>query len=114
MPRKKYTREFLEPIVARSQSLADLMRNVGITPNGGNHRMMNARIREAGIDISHFGPTTIRDRIAAIPDNELRKRVAASTSIAAVCQAFGIPDVGRPHYTMSVRVRDAQIDTAHM
>ena len=55
MRKTKYTREVLEPIVKRSRSFADVMRNLGLLPNGGNHRLIALHIRRGGFDTSHFG-----------------------------------------------------------
>lgn len=51
---RKYTKEFLEVLVPTVSSYSDLMRAVGVPVNGGNHRTLAARIREYGIDTSHF------------------------------------------------------------
>lgn len=50
----KYTRDVLAPIVMTSRSLAEVMRRLGLVPNGGNHRYLAARVRQAGLDTSHF------------------------------------------------------------
>lgn len=94
--------------------MSDLMRSLGLTPSGGNHRMMNARIREGGLDISHFGSGTIRGRVEAIPESDLRAVVEKAISIAAVCQQFALPDVGRAHHEMKARISRLQLDTSHM
>lgn len=54
MRSSKYTREVLAPVVASSRSLAQVMRKLGLKPTGGNYRYINARIRVAGVDTSHF------------------------------------------------------------
>ena len=51
---KKYTKELLEPIVEISYSIAQVLRNLGLTPAGGNYRHIPKLIKEFGIDTSHF------------------------------------------------------------
>lgn len=44
----------LAEAVRESESIADVLRCFGYQPNGGNHRMMVGRIRNLGLDTSHF------------------------------------------------------------
>ncbi len=50
----KYTKETLAPVVSKSVSLAMVLRYLGLKMTGGNYRMINSRITNAGIDTSHF------------------------------------------------------------
>lgn len=50
----KYTREVLEPIVAESRSVADVLRKLGIRIAGGSHTNVKQRIKLYGLDTSHF------------------------------------------------------------
>ena len=75
MRKTKYTKEFLEPIVEKSHSIADVLRNIGIGVNGGNHRAITGYIKIHDISTQHFtgsqwnkGSLAIRDsRIYKIP-----------------------------------------------
>jgi hypothetical protein len=49
-----YSPEALAAAVAGSQSVAGVMRALGIKPAGGSHFYISRRIREAGLDTSHF------------------------------------------------------------
>lgn len=54
-PRKtKYTVEVLSSIVGASQSMAQVIRSVGLKLSGGNYRMISHRIRLYNISTSHF------------------------------------------------------------
>ena len=112
MPSRKYTPEVLAPIVASSRSLADVMRKLGLTPNGGNHRLISARVRQAGLDTSHFGGT-IRVRIEQLQREELVRLVAEATSMAQVLVAIEMPTVGRAHHELKQRLAALAIDTSH-
>jgi hypothetical protein len=75
--KKKYTAALLAPVVASSQSLAQVMRKLGLRPTGGMYRLIAARVREAQLDTSHFGGT-IRTAIDRVPVETLRQLVRDS------------------------------------
>lgn len=51
---RRYTREMLEPICKDSISISEVLKKLGLSPSGGNHANLKARIKEFNIDISHF------------------------------------------------------------
>ena len=54
MVRRKYSKEFLEPIVKESISYAEVIRRMGMRPAGGTQALIKKRVAEYGIDTSHF------------------------------------------------------------
>ncbi|MCF3120628.1 HNH endonuclease [Streptomyces arenae] len=50
----RWTREVLEPAVAASKSVNDVLRHLGIEVVGGHHTNISRRIKAYGIDTSHF------------------------------------------------------------
>lgn len=50
----KYTKEFLEPLVATSDSVAEVVRKIGIKPGGGAQTNISNRIKQFELDTSHF------------------------------------------------------------
>src|SRR5438552_14356031 len=50
----RYTRELLEPIVAASQSFAEVLRKLGVRQAGGAQSHVARRIRGFGLDTTHF------------------------------------------------------------
>lgn len=54
MRKSKYTQEVLEAAVKDAETMAQVLRNLGIGVNGGNHRSILARLKQLGIDTSHF------------------------------------------------------------
>jgi len=57
MPNKyneKYTRELLTEAAASSISIADVLRYLRIPFSGGTHAHISRRLRQLGIDTSHF------------------------------------------------------------
>jgi hypothetical protein len=111
--RKKYTAELLAPVVASSFSFSDVMRKLGLPPNGGNHRLISARIRQAGRDTSHFYSRTGRAQVDAIPRDQLAALVGECRSVAAVLAKLELPLVGRAHHELKRRLRELEIDTSH-
>ncbi|WP_282083494.1 HNH endonuclease signature motif containing protein [Streptomyces tendae] len=50
----KWTREVLEPVIAVSTSVNEVLRRLGLDPVGGHHTNISRRIKAYGIDTSHF------------------------------------------------------------
>ncbi|MXM63321.1 HNH endonuclease [Streptomyces sp. HUCO-GS316] len=50
----KWTREILEPAVAASTSVNEVLRRLGLDTVGGHHTNISRRIKDYGIDTSHF------------------------------------------------------------
>jgi 5-methylcytosine-specific restriction endonuclease McrA len=113
MPPTKYTAEILAPIVASSTSLSDVMRKLGLEPNGGNHRLLQARIRLAGLDTSHFTSRTYRARIDGIGREQLAALATDSFSIAEVLAKLSLPTKGRAFFEMKRRLDELAIDVSH-
>jgi hypothetical protein len=90
----KYTAEVLAPIVATSMSVSDVMRRLGLTPNGGNHRMVQARHRRAGLDMSHFGAHTLRARVDAILRDQLTELAQCCRTVADLLAKLEMPTIG--------------------
>jgi 5-methylcytosine-specific restriction endonuclease McrA len=63
----KYTRELLEPIVAQSTSVADVVRHLGLRPNGGAHSHLCRVIKQLELDTSHFRRTNPGARRLRLP-----------------------------------------------
>ncbi|WP_049561262.1 HNH endonuclease [Nonomuraea sp. SBT364] len=51
---QKYTRELLAEAAAKSLSVADVLRHLGIRWTGGSHAHISRRLKHFGIDTSHF------------------------------------------------------------
>jgi HNH endonuclease len=51
---RSWTDEDLAAVVARVNTLSDVLRELGYRPSGGMHRFMVARIKALDLDISHF------------------------------------------------------------
>src|SRR5437899_2238275 len=54
MRKSKYTKDLLEPIVCECTSMAQTIKQLGLSLTGGNYRMIACRIRLLGIRTDHF------------------------------------------------------------
>jgi len=54
MGKAKYTAEVLAEAAANSTSIAGVLRYVGIKWSGGSHHHISKRLRQLGVDTSHF------------------------------------------------------------
>jgi len=52
--KKKYTKEFLTPFVTSAKNWSDLLRRLGLTTSGGNHRHIKQCVIAANISYDHF------------------------------------------------------------
>lgn len=110
----KYTREVLEPVVAASKTLGEVMRRFGLPASGGNYRYFSALIRRAQLDTSHFRKRTFRQRIDALPEPQLVALTRDATSLAQILIALDLPTQGRAHAQLKRRLRGLAIDTRHL
>ncbi|MFC8362405.1 HNH endonuclease signature motif containing protein [Streptomyces griseorubiginosus] len=58
----KWTRDILQPVVAASTSVNDVLRRLGLEVVGGHHTNISRRIKAYGIDTSHFAPVVRTER----------------------------------------------------
>lgn len=84
----KYTKELLEEAAAASESVAGVMRYLGLACSGGNQTHMRNRLTKFGIDTSHFtGQGHNKGRVAGnrktpeeilvvLPEGSMRPKVA--------------------------------------
>jgi hypothetical protein len=84
MPRKyyeKYTRELLTEAAANSISIAGVLRYLQIPRSGGTHAHISRRLKQFGIDTSHF------KRVAPNRGKPCAWRLTRSTSWLCAHQA---------------------------
>ncbi|NJP50687.1 HNH endonuclease [Streptomyces sp. SBST2-5] len=58
----KWSREVLEPVVAGSKSVSEVLRRLGLDVVGGHHTHITRRIKALGLDTSHFTPVVRTER----------------------------------------------------
>jgi hypothetical protein len=82
----KYNEALLGPIVASSRTLTEVIRKLGLVPNGGNWRYISARVRHLQLDTSHFSGRYAK-RIAQLTVEDLAPIVATRKSRRAQADA---------------------------
>ena len=105
---EKYTRELLTEAVASSISIADVLRYLEIPMAGGTHAHISRKIKQFGIDTSHFGReapnrgkpslrrlTPEQALVARAPGSRrpkphLLRRVLCESGVPCTCEACGI------------------------
>jgi transposase-like protein len=113
MLRRRWTDEQLVDAVAESQTLAEVMRRLGLRP--GSYDRMRAHIDRVGVDAGHIrsiaGSITRRPR--SWSDDELRRAVASSTTYADTMRALGYVPSGGVHRWLKAYIGGLGISTAH-
>jgi hypothetical protein len=105
---EKYTRELLTEAVANSISIADVLRYLQIPLAGGAHAHIGRKIKQFGIDTSHFlGQAHMRNRPSAHrlapeqvlavrspgssrPKPRILRRALRESGVPYACEACGI------------------------
>ncbi|MEU9705511.1 HNH endonuclease signature motif containing protein [Streptomyces sp. NPDC047981] len=109
----KWTRDILEPVVAASTSVCEVLRRLGVEVVGGHHTNISRRISAYGIDTSHFRPPSragerrrrspvallveqIPSQARRIPSDRLR-RAMAELGVTESCALCGCDATWRGH-----------------
>lgn len=115
--RRTYTREVLSKIVVNNRSIAGVLRDLGLRPAGGTHAHISRRIKEYGLDTSHFtgrasntgpghrgGPARRAPLEILVKRNSGRRQLAVRLRRALVeigvpykCAKCGLGDTWRGH-----------------
>ena len=91
-----YTYEVLSQAASASTSYHGVLRHLGLPVSGGGATHLARRIKELGVDTSHF--TSLRpppDALRTLPRGELANALAASRSIADLARRLGLPVTAR-------------------
>jgi hypothetical protein len=110
MSRRTYTDQDLRDAVGASRNVAETLRTLGLFPGGGNYETVQERIRELGLDTSHFPQRFLLTRFS---DDAVIEAVKNSRSIAASLRKLGIDWTGNRQRTMKLRIERLGIDTSH-
>ncbi|MFJ8887507.1 HNH endonuclease [Streptomyces sp. NPDC102402] len=96
----RWTREVLEPVVAASTSVYEVLHRLGLEAVGGHHTNISRRIKAYGIDTSHFAQPpktgmkqrrrTPRERL--VEDTSPRARRVPGARLKPAMSALGVAD----------------------
>lgn len=96
-PTRRWTDEQLAEAVKKSRTLNQVFKHLGLRVGGSQWATVAERIRELGLDTSHFKFQRVR-----YTDAELEQAVRSSVSFRGVARALGI----EPNSSTTRRVRD--------
>lgn len=81
---------------------------LGLSPRGDNHYRIQERVRELGLDTSHFAMPQLRPQIEA-----LRELVATSTSVEMVAEKLGLDGHHATITRLRKRIYNLNLDMGH-
>ncbi|MEV5321128.1 HNH endonuclease signature motif containing protein [Streptomyces sp. NPDC052687] len=111
-PRSAYTRDALAEAAARSTSMRELFDHLGVPPSDSLYSHLRKKLAHWDIDISHF--TAGRGQPARlIPAEALRSATAASSSLAGLLGALGLPDNGSNRRRVKQSLEEHRVSTTH-
>ncbi|WP_328747797.1 HNH endonuclease [Streptomyces sp. NBC_00285] len=105
-----YTRERLEPEVAKARNWTDLMRRLDLSPSGGQRRVLQEKITRYGLDTSHF---VKRSPWRKYPDGAIAEAAASSSSLREVAAKLGAAPATGTLSHIRRRIAAAGIDISH-
>lgn len=109
-----YTRDLLARTAAVSTSLVDLMRKVGAPLGSGPRCYLNKRLKQYGIDTSHFHEEALPERARRSYSKDLLADAAArSHSIREMIEYMGFPPRDCPYGHIRKKLDQFGIDTSH-
>lgn len=113
--RTSWTDDELRDTVPMVTSFQGLAEKLGIKLHGGAEKSLRNRARFLGLDTGHF-VRTFRDgrvRRATWTDEDLRRAVASSSSVAGVLRQLGLFAEGGNYDRARRQIRDLGLDTSH-
>ena|ERR1700676_3600910 len=109
----KYTREFLEPLVKKNISIANVLREAGVSPNGGSTSHVGKVIRKLGLDTSHFKYGSYVSNFPELLPGQLEDLVKRHKSVAGILRELSCGIDGRCHHILSKIILESGLDTSH-
>lgn len=111
MTKPRYSRAELVVTAAFTTTMTELLKVLDVEPTPGRRAAMWARLSDHQIDTSHWVRSDHQRRTYS--DDDLRRAVAASQSMAEVMRRLGIKLAGGSHAYLRRRVVSANLDTSH-
>jgi len=103
---RKYTYEVLAEAAAQADSLAGVLRYLGVPVRSGSYSHIGKRVRSLGVDTSHFRRRKYTAKLLA-------EAAASSDSVAGVLRHLGLVEAGGTHAHIGRALRQMGIDTSH-
>ncbi|UJA21016.1 hypothetical protein HJD18_12890 [Thermoleophilia bacterium SCSIO 60948] len=95
--RPSYSKEQAAEAIAQTRSWADALRFLGLTPRGKNFSTLRKWATHWGLDVSHLAAYSPGVRSPRFSEQELRRAIASSKSLAETLRRLGYcPTGGNP------------------
>ena len=101
--------EQLRAAVSQSRNMSQVLRALGLRPEGGNYDTVRRRIAELGLDTRHW----VRRGRVTTSEEALRKAVSSSTSMTATIIALGWPLTSGSRRRLTELLLAYDVDTSH-
>jgi transposase-like protein len=111
--RRRWTDDELREAVAHSHTIKEVKGRLGLGFSGASHYTVNARIRELGLDISHFSRDSRRGS-RPWTENALRAAVAANRTYPDILAALGVELSNATYHLVLRDIRRLQIPRDHL
>ncbi|MGN5378875.1 HNH endonuclease [Streptomyces lasalocidi] len=105
-----YTKDQLARVVADARNWTDLMRRLGLRASGGQRRVLQEKVKEHGLDTSHF---VKRSPWRKYPDSAIAEAAASSSSLREVALKLGATPATGTLSHIRRRIQAAGIDISH-
>lgn len=102
----KYSKIELEKLAMKSSSIKEMLLNLNLKPNGGNHWNILKKLRQYKIDISHFTKEKhTKEKLQSI--------VSKCISMSEVLRELGLRPGGGTQAFISKKIKSHNINTSH-
>ncbi|MFD7179856.1 HNH endonuclease [Streptomyces sp. NPDC059904] len=101
-PRRSYSKDILVEAAECSRSIREMFIHMGIPPEDGPYWHVRKRLKDFGIDTSHFAPARGEEGAGLFPEDELIRAVAQAHGLADLLRRLG---VRRPSAAARTRVK---------
>jgi hypothetical protein len=107
---KNVSEEALRELVARHVSWSGVLKELGLKIYGGNFTNLQRRVKEMGLDVSHFSGNKTRRKY---PKELMKECVLKNVSYAGVMKSLGVKPAGGSCSFIKNRINEDGIDTSH-
>ncbi|HSA48801.1 MAG TPA: HNH endonuclease [Yinghuangia sp.] len=103
----KYSPELLAQVAAESRSVNEVLRRLGLPVVGGRHTHISRRLKQLGIDTSHFG------QVVRYTPERLARAAAQSTNMREMLANLDVKSYAKADRYVRKRCHDFGVDISH-
>jgi len=103
----------LRAAVASSKTVTEVLTRIGVEPHSNSYNKLHRHIGQLGLATSHLSDARNRGKARRWTDEDLRRAVAESRSLAQAIRELGLVPAGGSFDHVGRRVRELELDTRH-